>query len=424
MTNVLKRNCAVSALLSSLAIIAVAAAWILAHVAAFVAAAVLCAAVLVLVIRAARQADGDAESQREGLEALPEIQDTSEKVVQLEKEVRRLQDALQRQTQTLTTLAAGLQLFGETRDIVDRLAALIKSSGEESSLRVTEGVFSVAETSLQFNNQMTTLLSDMFTVDQSLDRDVELLFTVISRMGTVAERFRDLGEAYVGEMERLENTVNVISEFTGEIGELSDQTDILAINASVAAARAGAAGKAFGVIAGGIRELSTRSKGIADSIDQAVGGTVEDIAGTFEQQRDRVRESVGVLNEATRELESISGVLASQIKIVGMSLSESQEFAQTVQNTMGDVTVALQADDATTQILDHICSILRDADRRGRAALMAAEVQVDEKALRKDAEDLACRHFSVADEWTALGREPETTGSGESGDLEGDVTLF
>jgi methyl-accepting chemotaxis protein len=417
-----KANRITTAVLSSLTIVAVVTAWRIPHVAAFAAALVLSAAALMLALLSSRRE----EPKPQEPEALPEIEETTDTLATLQQEVNRLRGALEKQTGAVSVLAGVLQLFGESRDILDRLAALIRTSGEESSLRVTEGVFSVAETSLQFNKEMNTLLSDMFTVDHSLDRDVDALLAVIARLAEVAARFRDLGEAYVGEMARLEKTVHDISDFTGQIGDLSDQTDILAINASVAAARAGVAGKAFGVIAGGIRELSTQSKSIAASIDQVVGGAADDIAGAFEVQRDRVRESVAVLNEATDQLQSVSGVLASQIKIVAMSLNESQSFAEGVQKTMGKVTVALQADDAKLQILDHMCGILRDLDRRVRVALAAAEVEIpiDQEALRKDAEDLACRHFSVAAEYEAIGRSPGVEGEDSAADLEGDVTLF
>ena len=61
------------------------------------------------------------------------------------------------------------------------------------------------------------------------------------------------------EIEELRNEIGRVGKVAEEIGAIAKQTNLLALNATIEAARAGDAGKGFSVIAGEVKNLSTKT---------------------------------------------------------------------------------------------------------------------------------------------------------------------
>ena len=75
-----------------------------------------------------------------------------------------------------------------------------------------------------------------------------------------------------------------IGKVIGVIVEIAEQTKLLALNATIEAASAGEAGKGFAVVAGEVKELARQTneatseiRGRIESIQQSMGGTVQQI---------------------------------------------------------------------------------------------------------------------------------------------------
>ena len=85
----------------------------------------------------------------------------------------------------------------------------------------------------------------------------------------IKNRKEDLENDYKSTQSLTENAKSM-SSLVSLIKDISDQTNLLALNASIEAARAGNEGRSFTVVAGKVRELSTRSEQVANQIGKAI----------------------------------------------------------------------------------------------------------------------------------------------------------
>jgi methyl-accepting chemotaxis protein len=99
--------------------------------------------------------------------------------------------------------------------------------------------------------------------------------------------------------ERVENIGDIIQV----IDEIADQTNLLALNASIISAQAGEHGRAFAVVAGEIRELSTRTSDSTRKIAELIKG-VQGEAANYASSLGRVVSSVKQGLQLGQEAES------------------------------------------------------------------------------------------------------------------------
>src|SRR5690606_10623622 len=93
----------------------------------------------------------------------------------------------------------------------------------------------------------------------------------------------------IGDISRLGDIVSGLNEKSAEIGAITgnitsfaNQTGILSLNASIEAARAGEHGRGFAVVAGEIRKLAANSLESANSINELVVNTQQEISSASE----------------------------------------------------------------------------------------------------------------------------------------------
>jgi methyl-accepting chemotaxis protein len=94
---------------------------------------------------------------------------------------------------------------------------------------------------------------------QAVGKNLEGMFTLEQKVGTIAEQMLQLSEqaSQIGSISQL-------------VSDIANQTNMLALNSSVEAARAGEHGKGFTVVANEIRKLADQSQRSADKIGELV----------------------------------------------------------------------------------------------------------------------------------------------------------
>lgn len=172
-------------------------------------------------------------------------------------------------------------------------------------------------------------------------------------------------DATNAQMEKIERSVQDITDSSEQLGELAaqvegiigvingiaEQTNLLALNASIEAARAGEAGKGFSVVADEVRKLSEQtahsSQKVSDLITQITAATIKNI----EQAKTGLKE----VQKGT----DISKRAGESFEVIRNSANNSQEEAMRITTIMD--TLNLKAKDAWATF-EQVKSVMADLE--------------------------------------------------------------
>ncbi len=326
----------------------------------------------------------------------------------------------------LYKLLTGLDI---TVPIIDKLSTVIINKSEKSTLNATEKIFAIVGDSQTVSKDIQILPANMNTGDHSLNHEMDRLLAEVKDFQIIVDKVENLKRSYISDMEIIENTVVNIKGLADSIADIADQTSILAINASIEAARAGNAGAGFAVIAEETQKLASDSKQITENISYKIKEIGSTIANSFQKQTVTLSTTVDHLQEAKKSFHQMTFDLAPQIKNIASSVQKSKDLSETVTARLGEITMSLQYQDATRQILEHIVQLVEEIQKEFLNLEIHKEFEskndwdlINTKTLAK-----ASEIFTVREEWISLGLELEESKIDEENkkvDLQGDITLF
>ncbi|MDF1762836.1 MAG: methyl-accepting chemotaxis protein [Oleibacter sp.] len=202
------------------------------------------------------------------------------------------------------------------------------------------------------HNDSTDMISIFDSAENSLQSVVESLRSTQDGRTLILDHVRVL-TSYTEELHSMSTDVAAVAA----------QTNLLALNAAIEAARAGEAGRGFAVVADEVRKLSTLSSETGKNMSKKVNIINEAIAKTFEISEKSAMEDSEVLK---RSENSVSDVLATFTQIVEglvQSTKTLQEEGHDIRCEIEEMLVALQFQDRTSQILNHIKVNLDDLEQ-------------------------------------------------------------
>ena len=158
----------------------------------------------------------------------------------------------------------------------------------------------------------------------------------------------------VERMDEIRSKVDAILSIIEEINGIAGQTNLLALNAAIEAARAGEAGRGFAVVADEVRALSSRSSGFAGNIRSLVNdvhSAVLEAEGTLHLLAEH---DMSFALKTKHQVEEMMGSLQStNSQILGV-VDHMGDIASEVENKVHTTVRALQFQDMTDQLLNHI----------------------------------------------------------------------
>lgn len=358
-----------------------------------------------------------------------ETEDSTEKLVIIQKKKEDIENKYNLSNKNLLSLHGLLTSLDITVPIMEKLSSVIINKSEESTLNATEKIFAIVGDSQNISKDIQKLLSNMNSGEHSLDHGMDRLLGEVQDFQVIVDKVEQLKRSYISDMERIEKTVVSIKGLADSIADIADQTSILAINASIEAARAGKAGVGFAVIAGETQKLASDSKQITEQITlgiKEIGGT---ITSSFQRQSETLTSTVNHLQEVKKSFHQMTFDLAPQIKNIASSVQKSKDLSESVTARLNEITMSLQYQDATRQILEHIIQLVGEIQKDFISLDIQKELESKEyrESINTQILSKANKIFTVREEWIIVGLKLEESKIEEINkkiDLQGDITLF
>ncbi len=377
---------------------------------------------------AARSADAEAAQAAETL-SLREAAWEQERD-DLQRAIESAQSDLLEHRRTTSSLADAIALLKETATIVDTISRTAIEKSEQGSTSLTDDVYEIGRRSSSLGDSIATFLADLSTGDDSLEHSLSEMQLDIERLSESASISERTNVSLNDSIKRISRSVGETSQLLAQVSDIAERTNILAINAAIYAAKAGNLGKGFSVIAGEIQKLAGTAKQVAESIGSNTA-MIESLVTDFgERHRELMADSQRNL---TRTIESIRRTIASLQPRVGRirsSIREASEVSSSVTGYLNGINMAVQQQDAIQQIVMHISDILGDALGRIPAASLERALAAAGADAREIARSIAVEHFTMEDEYVAIGdtsyrvRPQAPVVLADGSELNGNVTLF
>ena len=226
---------------------------------------------------------------------LKEADNVSRSSTTLKHDSGKVQEASQRQAETISALAAAMQELSVSIQSISDSATQVREVSRASTNNAVEGNLAVGR--LQ------------------------------GELATVSQTFSDISTAVSSFVQSAQS----ITRLTGEVKGIADQTNLLALNAAIEAARAGEAGRGFAVVADEVRKLAEKSSRAASDIDG--------VTRSLEEQSQRVDKTMSAGNESlascTQDVLQLANVMTRARETVDQASAGIEEIATAVREQSG-----------------------------------------------------------------------------------------
>jgi methyl-accepting chemotaxis protein len=215
-------------------------------------------------------------------------------------------------------------LFGSIVDMQQRLRTIVERARETSQRvvasaaaldQVNQEMGSATEEQMAAIEQASRQASRMADDVQASAESATNINQLAQKAATIAAQGGQTVADAVGQMDKINESSQRISEIVSVIDGIAFQTNILALNAAVEAARAGEAGRGFAVVAGEVRALAQRSSEAARQIRGLIEDTVQRVrsgASSAESARGAIGEVVQAVDLLSKEMEALAELSARQ----------------------------------------------------------------------------------------------------------------
>ncbi len=303
-------------------------------------------------------ADGKLEGEIPGVGRGDEVGEMAATVQIFKDNAVRMRELEQSETETKTRAAS------ERRTAMENLA----NDFERSVNGIVRTVSNAAAGMQSTAQSMTSTASDasaraatVGAASQTASSNVGTVASAAEELsGSVSEisrqvaRSSEIASQAVGDAERTNATVQVLSTGAEKIGEvvklihsIAAQTNLLALNATIEAARAGESGRGFAVVASEVKALANQT-----------AKATEEISGQVAAMQQSTSDAVSAINGITQTIAQMSEITNSISTSIEQQGEATREIARNIQQVAA----------GSNEINAHIGGVTSAAEATGKAA--------------------------------------------------------
>lgn len=274
----------------------------------------------------------------------------------------------------LVVICIAQAFTAKQRDIAIESAEQAKAESELVAQKATEGELHLAEVLEQANQNSSELKQVSQVLDEQssqldaqvnalnvnsesqasaaeqMSQQVHHMATGIEESSKFVEELREKSEDVHQQAEKsselLEDSTQAISQIITShedimkvadlITSVAEQTNLLALNAAIEAARAGEQGRGFAVVADQVRELSAKSSQSAVEIRNLLDRSEQEVKhgqSVVTSSTERMNTIIQQVTTISHDVQSLSGIMATQMTALKELNEASSEVANGVVNT-------------------------------------------------------------------------------------------
>ena len=373
---------------------------------------------------------------RSAAEQLVSTETTSASVTQIDRSINNVRSSMEELAANAEETSASILEMSASIEEVSRIADTLADFVDQTASAIEEMIVSINEVASNtdsfssFAVQTASSMVQMNATTREIGNSAKESSELAKSVRNAAGEGRQAVTGTVEGMRRIEGAVseakqalNELAERSTEIGEIvrvideiAGQTNLLALNAAIIAAQAGDRGKAFGVVADEIRDLSERTSLSTDEIRTLIGNVQRSVEHATEQMTlsaQRVSEGVGLTARAEEVLQKILDLTArstsSMAEIARATEEQARGSAQAttaieeVTKMVQQTAAATQQQSQTSRKLGEQASTVRDTTRHLKRA--TAEQQTGSQAIGRAMQNIMVLVQRVHESIAVLGTE-------------------
>lgn len=269
-------------------------------------------------------------------------------------------DAVELNKSSINMQSVARKLAEET-DRSDEAISEVAQGAEKTSQDINAVAAAMEELSTN-TQQIASATSGMSKtikdISKNTDQASEIAGSAVTKVDAASARVDELGEAALK-----------IGQVSDTINDISEQTNLLALNATIEAARAGEAGKGFAVVAGEIKSLAQQTAEATDKIKESIGWIQESTKSTVSDIKDVVK----VINEVNNIVKNISNAVDLQTKTIAEINTNVNEGARAIQEVSVNVANTSIASVKTSQDVNTVSDSISQVSANSNTIASSAQ---------------------------------------------------